>query len=147
MILKNKLYIRKEPTRDARLIIIYCEGKKRESQYFKYFSGISPQIRLEIESPEHEDNNSPTGLYQRAKKHLCNKHEDPKYELLHDDQVWFVIDTDTWGDQISALRSNCEEKHNWFVAQNTALRSGCVTTFISFRTFKAYQFQQIGKVI
>jgi len=35
MILTNRLFERVEPSRDAKLIIIYCEGKVREDNYFK----------------------------------------------------------------------------------------------------------------
>ncbi len=120
MILKNRFYTRVEPTRDARLFIIYCEGEKREKQYFNYFSEISSQIRLEVEAPSQNDNNSPTGLYQKAESQICNTENDsdPKYELSKNDEVWFVIDTDTWLDKISQLKSNCESKKNWFVAQS-----------------------------
>ena len=30
---KKFLYTRVEPTKDAKLIVIYCEGKKREKDY------------------------------------------------------------------------------------------------------------------
>lgn len=48
MILGNRLYVRKDPDRDASLCIIYCEGNKREPQYFKYFDKISSRIILEV---------------------------------------------------------------------------------------------------
>lgn len=41
-----------------------------------------------------------------------------KYKLGEGDQVWFVIDTDTWGDSINELRILCETRGNWFVAQS-----------------------------
>jgi len=120
MILKtrNLLYTKEEPTRDAKLIIIYCEGKKREKQYFNYFSEISSKIRLEVEAPTHHDNTSPLGLYAKAISQIIKSEDNPnpKYEL--DDEVWFVIDTDDWGNKIQELRVNCKKQNNWNVAQS-----------------------------
>lgn len=41
-----------------------------------------------------------------------------KYELLEDDEVWFVFDTDNWGPVISEVREKISSKHNWFVAKS-----------------------------
>lgn len=114
MMLKNRnlLYTREEPSRDAKLIIIYCEGKKREPQYFNYFSEISSRIRLEIEASEQHDNTSPMGLYDKAIKHI----EEDKYR--ESDEIWFVIDTDSWGEHINTLRNNCKKNLNWSIAQS-----------------------------
>lgn len=120
MILKTRqlLYNREAPSRDAKLIIIYCEGKKREKQYFNYFSEISSKIKLEIEAPTQHDNTSPNGLHEKAVNHIVKSEENPnpKYEM--DDEVWFVIDTDDWGNQIQELRNNCIKQNNWNVAQS-----------------------------
>lgn len=120
MILKHRLYKKEEPSKDAKLIVIYCEGKKREDQYFNYFSEISSRIKLEIEPPEEGDDNSPTGLYDKAVSHIVDAGENSslKYELLDSDEVWFVIDTDSWEDKIDELRANCRSHHNWEVAQS-----------------------------
>lgn len=113
---KTRLYQKKAPSKDARLIIIYCEGKKREEQYFRYFTKISNQIRLEIEAPEHHGDTSPMGLFNKAEKQL--NHINPKYEIIPNDEVWFVIDTDNWGKKITELRNNCKEKAQWHIAQS-----------------------------
>ncbi len=120
MILGNRLYERKEPDRDATLCIIYCEGSKREPQYFQYFEGLSSRIILEVVEADSHGDNSPSGLYQRA----CSDIEGSspgslvKYEVGEGDQVWFVIDTDTWGSHIPNLRLGCAGKTNWHVAQS-----------------------------
>ena len=112
---RKLLYSREEPTKDAKLIIIYCEGKKREKQYFNYFSEISSKIRLEVEAPTQHDNTSPHGLYQKAMEQIIDT-PNPKYEK--DDEVWFVIDTDDWGRQIEVLRESCFKQVDWNVAQS-----------------------------
>ena len=63
MILRNRLYERKEPDRDATLCIIYCEGSKREPQYFKYFEGLSSRIILEVVKAESQGDNSPVRIH------------------------------------------------------------------------------------
>lgn len=120
MILKSRLYTREEPSRDARLVIIYCEGKKREDNYFNYFVGISSQIKLEIESPEQHDDTSPMGLHNKAVAQLIISKEnpEPKYPLSDSDEVWFVIDTDSWGTKINELRNSCAQQSKWFVVQS-----------------------------
>lgn len=135
MLLKNKLYERKDPTKDSKLIIIYCEGKKRENDYFSYFSGISSRIRLEVEPPADHDNNSPLGLYDKAEIQLFGTDSvPPKYELLDNDEIWFVIDTDNWGDSISELRNKTKANKNWFVAQSNP----CFEVWLTYH-FQEYQ--------
>lgn len=120
MILRNRLYERKEPDRDATLCIIYCEGRKREPQYFQYFKWISSRIILEVVEADTQGDNSPSGLYQQACSDIEGIGEDAivKYEVGEGDQVWFAIDTDDWGSHISQLKSNCLGKANWHVAQS-----------------------------
>ena len=117
---KSRLYSRREPFKDARFIIIYCEGKKREDQYFNYFSEINSHIKLEINPPGQHDDTSPIGLYNKAEKHLIKSDTNTnlKYELTNDDTVWFVIDTDDWGAKIPELREKCKNHMNWFVTQS-----------------------------
>ncbi len=120
MILRNRLYERKEPDRDATLCIIYCEGSKREPQYFKYLEGLSSRIILEVVKAESQGDNSPSGLYEQACSDIEGSGPDSlvKYEVGEGDQVWFVIDTDTWGSHIPLLRLGCAGKANWHVAQS-----------------------------
>lgn len=120
MILTNRLYERKEPDRDATLCIIYCEGSKREPQYFKYFEGLSSRIILEVVEADSQGDNSPSGLYQQACSDIEGSGPDSlvKYEVGEGDQVWFVIDTDEWSSHIPLLRLGCAEKPNWHVAQS-----------------------------
>ena len=136
MILKTRklLYVREEPTKDAKLIIIYCEGNKREDQYFNYFSEISSKIRLEVEPPSHHDDTSPNGLYQKAVTHIIDAYN-PKYESY--DEIWLVFDTDKWGEkQISETREKCK-KYNWNVAQSNP----CFEVWLFYHLFEFEEFE------
>ena len=129
MILRNRLFERKEPSRDARLFIIYCEGKRREPEYFKYFNEISSRIKLEIIPAEHTGNNSPTGLFRQACSDIIESENTPvkKYDLNTEDQVWFVIDTDQWGQKIKAIKENCVKMTIGLLLKVIlALRCGCI---------------------
>jgi len=135
MILRNRLYERKEPDRDATLCIIYCEGSKREPQYFQYFKGLSSRIILEVVEADSQGDNSPSGLYQRACYDIEGSGPDSlvKYEVGEGDQVWFVIDTDDWDSHISQLRLGCEGKTNWHVAQSNP----CFEVWLYYHLFAA----------
>jgi len=139
MILKHRLYKKEEPSKDAKLIIIYCEGRKREDQYFNYFSEISSRIKLEVEPPEEGDDNSPLGLYDKAVSHIVEAEENSslKYELVKSDEVWFVIDTDSWEDKIDTLRDNCASHHNWEVAQSNP----CFEVWLYYHLFPYEEFE------
>ena len=141
MILKtrNRLYTREEPSKDAKLIIIYCEGKKREKQYFNYFSEISSKIRLEVEAPTQHDNTSPYGLYKKAVSHIIESEDNSGLKYEKDDEVWFVIDTDKWGIQIEELRVNCLEQENWNVAQSNP----CFEVWLFYHLFSFEPFDEM----
>jgi hypothetical protein len=117
MILKNRQFTRKDPTRDPKVIIIYSEGKKTEPNYFRYFESLSSKIHLEIIPATQCGNNSPPGLFEKAENDIHT--ETPKYQIDDSiDEVWFVIDTDTWGCKISELREMCAPFRNWFICQS-----------------------------
>lgn len=120
MILRSRLFEKKEPNRDANLFIVYCEGARREPDYFKYFQNIDSRVKLEIIKPDSQGDNSPTGLLEQAKKDLEGNPEEcnPRYALEKGDQVWFVIDTDEWEKHIPILRNECNKQSNWHVAQS-----------------------------
>ena len=115
MILTNRLFTRKPPSRDAKSIFIFCEGVKREVQYFEYFKEIDSRINLEIYPLKPDEDNSPAGLFRIAEKCLLKTEDNPnpKYELLEGDEVWIVLDTDDDKEhsrvlQIIEVREKCE---------------------------------------
>ncbi|MCG3670621.1 RloB family protein [Aliarcobacter butzleri] len=145
LISKNRLYSKNEPTREADLIIIYCEGKERENLYFNYFSEINSNIRIEVEAPEHDDDTSPIGLYCKAEKHIIKNdvNINTKYELTNKDTVWFVIDTDSWKEKIDELRKNCATQTNWFVVQSNPCFE--VWLFYHFYQYEEFEGMEVSK--
>ena len=120
MILKNRLFERKLPSNDAKSFYIFCEGHSREPEYLLYFKEIDSKINIEVIRAEPHDNNSPTGLFDKACSYIVksNTNVNPQFELLDIDEVWFVIDTDRWGTKIDELRQNCAKYTNWYIAQS-----------------------------
>lgn len=116
---RNKIYERREPTKDGKLYFIFCEGDKRETTYFYFFNRIASQIIIQI-VPIEDGKNSPIGLYNNACQSLLKSEENPNpsYTLNDGDEVWFIIDTDKWGDQINTLRENVSNHQSWFVGQS-----------------------------
>lgn len=121
MILKNRLFERREPSREAKSIFIFCEGVRREFHYFQYFKEIDSRINIEVYPLTSEDDNSPTGLYEKACLSIIKTEDNPspKYQFIEGtDEVWFVIDIDMWGDKISRLREICKGHKDWSIAQS-----------------------------
>lgn len=137
---RERSYIREEPSRDARLIVIYCEGETREADYFRFFQNLSSQLNLEIEKPTRGDNNSPKGLLEKAQQQL--KSDAPKYPLDSGDEVWFVFDTDKWGSHITTLRQGCVNEQGWFIAQSNPCFE--VWLFYHCSAFKVFSGMEIS---
>ncbi len=116
---RHRLFKRREPTKDTKVFIIFCEGKSDEPRYFRYFNMIDQRVKLEIIAAKQESNNTPTGLYERAVESLISTetNPNPQYAVNDKDEVWFVIDTDKWGEKITELRQLCE-LHGWQIAQS-----------------------------
>ncbi len=95
---RNKLYTRREPDKEGKLYFIFCEGEKRETTYFYFFNRIASQIIIQI-VPIEDGKNSPMGLYNNACQSLLKSDENPNpsYQLNDEDEIWFIIDTDKWG--------------------------------------------------
>jgi len=125
MILKSWLFERQLPTREAKSLFIFCEGRKREYQYFHYFKEIDSRINIEIYKLDSTENNSPNGLLEIAQKSIKSKdNKHPKYDFHEEiDEVWLVFDTDkdnfnSREKQISNIYSKCEKMKNWFAVQS-----------------------------
>ena len=70
MILTNRKFVREAPSRVSKSIFIFCEGAKREYQYFMFFKEMDSRINVEIHKLNHNDNNSPLGLLDIAKENV-----------------------------------------------------------------------------
>lgn len=121
MILTNRLFERQAPSREAKCLYIFCEGAKREYQYFEYFREIDSRIKVEVNKLKADENNSPKGLYDLAKNSFTG--EKPKFIFQENDEVWIVLDTDpdktnSREEQIKQIKKDCQSKENWFVVES-----------------------------
>ncbi len=126
MVIPDRRYERRQPSRDAKKIFIVCEGKKRESQYFRYFQEMDSRIDLRIPEIRQDDDNSPRGLLKKA----CElKTEDI-------DQVWIVFDRDpdlmdTRRPQIEEIRRVCSSRASW----DAAVSNPCFEVWLFYHLF------------
>lgn len=125
MILTNRLFEREQPSREAKSIYIFCEGAKREYQYFSYFKAVDSRINIEVYKLDSCEDNSPLGLLKIARTCVIVSEEnpDPKYSFQENDEVWIVLDTDddettSRKYQIDQVREFCSQTTSWFVAQS-----------------------------
>ncbi len=118
---RNKVYQKVEPFKNAKKIYIFCEGERREIDYFRFFQGFASNIDI-IPIPSDNGRSDPTKLKEQAENSISNNTISLSKELL--DEVWFVIDTDRWneGNKIDELKAFVEEKkrsyEGWYIAQS-----------------------------
>jgi len=141
MILTNRLFERQPPSREAKSLYIFCEGAKREYQYFEYFREIDSRIKVEVNKLSPDENNSPKGLYTLAENSFIG--DKPKFTLQENDEVWIVIDTDSdkansREGQISQIRADCGVKDKWFVVESNP----CFEVWLFFHQYdKIVEFE------
>lgn len=125
-LIRPKRYERLEPSRDSRKIYIYCEGNRREYDYFRFFRGLSSNVNI-ITIPSKDGKTDPKKLMEAASIDFFGSDErNAAYALdvKQKDMVWFAIDTDEWGSKIVELRDFCKLKNMkvdsdvWNVAQS-----------------------------
>ena len=125
-LIRPKRYERREPSRDSRKIYIYCEGNKREYDYFRFFRGLSSNVNI-IAIPSKDGKTDPKKLMEAASIDFFGSDErNAAYALdvKQKDMVWFAIDTDDWGGKIGELRDFCKLRNKdidckvWNVAQS-----------------------------
>lgn len=116
---RNMLYKKRDAVREGKLYFIFCEGEVRETTYFYFFNRIASQVIIQL-VPIGDGKNSPMGLYDNACKTLITSSENPNPEYVVNDidEVWFIVDTDQWGNQVDELRESVANHNNWFVAQS-----------------------------
>jgi len=125
MILTNRRFDRDAPVREAKSIYIFCEGAKREYQYFDYFKEMDSRINVEIYKLHPHEDNSPLGLLTIAKKCIIvsEGNPKPKYTFQENDEVWIVLDTDKDKDdsrepQIETILKEINELGAWNLVQS-----------------------------
>ncbi|HMS67036.1 MAG TPA: RloB family protein [Saprospiraceae bacterium] len=138
MILTNRLFERQAPSREAKSLYIFCEGAKREYQYFEYFREIDSRIKVEVNKLNSDDNNSPLGLYYLAENSFIG--DKPKFILQENDEVWIVLDSDpdksnSREEQINQIKKDCRLKDNWFVV----VSNPCFEVWLFFHKIETYE--------
>ncbi len=113
MLLRYNSFQKKAPAKDAKQLFLVCEGNVREHDYFAMFKGFNSRIHIELIVPENGDDNSPTGLFQRS-----DGFPTAQFAMREGDALWFIIDTDQWGEKIKVLREACQMESGWHVAQS-----------------------------
>lgn len=111
---------RREAFRDARLVVVASEGKDTERIYFKALAKeyANPRVHVHVlERSEDEKNNS-------SPEHVLKQLNDYKtqYALEADDELWLVVDKDSWTDgMLSRVAAVCAKD----AAMNMALSNPC----------------------
>lgn len=120
-LLNKRTFEKKEPFRSASLFVIICEGEKREPQYFEFFDGLTSKIKIRA-IPSSEGKSAPIHLIENANE------AEQKFEVVEDDDIWFVIDIDRWRDGIHLLQEECRKKKNW----NAAISNPCFEVWLYY---------------
>ena len=146
MITRRKDYSKQLPSKDARKMYLFCEGKGTEPDYFAFFKGLSSNLEIITLPPE--NGTDPIKLMELAEGKLLK--EDSRYimDYLAKDSVWFVIDTDTWEREgkIALLREFCMSANNAFLekwtevkpysAWNVAQSNPCFEIWLYYHLYK-----------
>lgn len=133
-LIRPKRYERQEPSRDSRKIYIYCEGNRREYDYFRFFRGLSSNVNI-IAIPSKDGKTDPKKLMEAAFVDFfgsAEKNATFTLDVKQKDMVWFAIDTDEWGSKIGELRDFCILRNKyaecdvWNVAQSNPCFEECL---------------------
>lgn len=142
MLLTNRLFERESAHKEAKSIYIFCEGAKREYDYFKYFKEMDPRINIEIYKLHSHENNSPLGLLKIAQDCilLTENNPTPKYDFQKNDEVWIVLDVDidkmnSRQPQIEAVKFFCHKTENWEIVQSNP----CFEVWLHYHQFAKRQ--------
>lgn len=145
MLLTNRLFERQPPGREAKSIYIFCEGAKREPQYFEFFREMDPRINIEVYRLSSNEDNSPRGLLSIAKECILPDPDNPpKYDFQENDEVWIVLDTDpdkssSREKQIQEVKAECHNLPRW----NTVESNPCFEVWLLYHVNDQYEgFEQ-----
>lgn len=97
---------RTSAVRDARLIVIACEGSKTEVAYFRELASLHHNPRVHVEPlPPSENQTSPQHVLERLSEFRR------QYRTGKQDELWVVIDVDRWGaGKLSQVAQACLQK-------------------------------------
>lgn len=121
----NRGYKKGEPYRDARMIVIACEGM-REKAYFQMLIGQSQRLNVEMLAPEgaEEGFSHPSQVIARAELFI------EEYGLKgEDDSVWLIMDVDRWKEHLLyEIIKTCENREKW----NITISNPCFEVWLYF---------------
>lgn len=90
------------PLRDARLYIIATEDTHAPQNYFLLFK--NPRIKIHV-LPTEDSRSAPVHVIRRLDAFRS------QYELMEDDQLWLMLDTDHWteANHVATFEAVCRE--------------------------------------
>lgn len=139
MIARKRIYEKAAPSRDAQKIYIFCEGERREKEYFDFFVGISSNLQIIPITPENSQSD-PQKLMEQANRLFLVKNHPLDLDIQERDVVWFAIDTDDWGEEgkIKVLRSFCNDQNSnlRYSAWNVAESNPCLEIWLYYHIFE-----------
>lgn len=123
MITRRKDYSKRTPSKDASKIYIISEGTDSEIKYFNFFIGLSSNLEL-IVIPS-ENGTDPLKLRDLAKEKFFGTDRKHTLDYSQKDQIWFVIDTDTWEKEgkIAPLREFCSDNNSGISKEYDEIKS------------------------
>jgi len=112
---ENRAYKKGGAYKDYRKFVIICEGL-REASYFNFFHEKYQKLVVEILEPSEEfhGHSAPQKLSERAGQYIQNEQWDESIG----DELWFVVDTDRWQNELHDLSHLCNSTKNWFLANS-----------------------------
>lgn len=139
MIVRKRIFEKAAPSRDAQKIYIFCEGERREKEYFDFFVGISSNLQI-IPIPPENSQSDPLKLLEQARRLFLVQDHPLDLDIHERDLVWFAIDTDSWGEEgkIKYLRMFCEEQNSnlCYSAWNVAESNPCIEIWLYYHIYE-----------
>ncbi len=110
----HKNHERKEPFRDARLILIAVEGICTEKLYFELLSQSHKNSKIKVNIVKrYNTDSSPKHIFNNLIKQLAN------YNNKLPDEIYMVIDRDAWTSKMmDEVQKQCFEKGFYFIVSN-----------------------------
>ncbi|MGB1205036.1 MAG: RloB family protein [Chitinophagales bacterium] len=140
MLIGNNRHFEKEsPRRLAKNIYVFCEGKKREFDYFEFFKIKDSRINVEVYELSGEEDNSPLGILKIAETSIIptTENPNPKYTFQKNDEVWLVLDidkdkTESRKPQFEEIKKVCNDRKDWFLVQSNP----CFEVWLYYHCFR-----------
>lgn len=139
MIARKRIFEKATPSRDAQKIYIFCEGERREKDYFDFFVGISSNLQIIPIGPDNSQSD-PQKLLEQAKRLFLIQDHPLTLDIRERDIIWFAIDTDSWRAEgkTKVLRSFCADQnsHLRYPAWNVAESNPCLEIWLYYHIFE-----------